>query len=329
MAARGVIANSLWTVAPGEMVHRTHELADPGPGEARLRMLYSGVSRGTERLVLQGHVPKAEWARMRAPLQEGDFPYPVKYGYCAVGVVEAGPAALLGQTMFCLHPHQDVFTAPIAMLAPVPPTVPPLRATLAANMETALNAIWDSGAGPCDRITVIGAGVLGLLVATLAGRIPGAVVTLIDIDPDRAALAHHLGVGFALPAAAPVDQDLVFHTSASEAGLATAIACAGLEASIIEMSWYGDRAPAIPLGGAFHSRRLRLISSQVGHVSPTRRPRWDYARRLEASLGLLADPRLDALLPTPIAFADAAAELPALLMQGTGLAPVIAYPSAP
>lgn len=291
-------------------------------------MLYSGVSRGTERLVLQGRVPKAEWVRMRAPLQEGDFPHPVKYGYCAVAVVESGPDALLGQTMFCLHPHQDVFNAPVAMLAPVPAHVPPRRATLAANMETALNALWDSGAGPCDRIAVIGGGIVGLLVAKLAGELPGAQVTLCDIDPARAALARHLGVEFAPPAELSSGQDVVFHTSATAPGLATAIACAGLEAVIVEMSWYGDQPASVPLGGSFHSQRLRLISSQVGQVSASRRPRWNHARRLAAALDLLADPRLDALLPDTIDFANTPTELPAALMQGLGLAPVIAYPFA-
>jgi catechol 2,3-dioxygenase-like lactoylglutathione lyase family enzyme/NADPH:quinone reductase-like Zn-dependent oxidoreductase len=282
------------------------------PGQARMRMLWSGISRGTERLVFQGRVPESERERMRCPGQEGDFPFPVKYGYCAVAVVEDGPADLIGQTVFTLHPHQDVFDASVAMLTLVPPHVPARRATLAANMETALNAHWDAGSGPGDRIVVVGGGVLGLLVAFLSARLPGADVTVVDTDPSRAEIARSFGCGFAIPAEAPDDADLVFHASASAGGLATAVAAAGFEARIVEMSWYGEGTVAAPLGGAFHSRRLQLISSQVGQVSASRRARWDYGRRLRTALALLADNRLDALITEEIAFEDASTLLPDL-----------------
>jgi NADPH:quinone reductase-like Zn-dependent oxidoreductase len=324
----GVMASALWYEAPGVVAIRPVPVEMPGPGFARVRTVFSGVSRGTERLVLGGRVPQGEWARMRAPLQQGDFPFPVKYGYCAVGMVEAGPDDLLGRTVFCLHPHQDRFVAPVQMLALVPDDVPPARATLAANMETALNALWDSCAGPADRIVVVGGGVVGLLVGYLAARLPGAQVTLSDLDPSRAAVAQALGMGYAPVDAVPRDADVVFHTSASEAGLATALACAGLEASVVEMSWYGDRMVSVPLGGAFHSQRLRIVASQVGMVSASRRVRWPYARRLAAALSLLRDARLDALVGGAIAFTDAPRDLPGALAEGAvGLAPVIRYPS--
>ena len=289
-------------------------------------MLWSGISRGTERLIFNGRVPPSEHQRMRCPGQEGDFPFPVKYGYCAVGVVEGGPDHLLGRLVFTLHPHQERFVVPSASLTILPDDVPARRATLAANMETALNAHWDAGSGPGDRIVVIGGGVLGLLVAYLAARLPGAEVTLVDVDPARAALARSFGCHFATPENAPADADIVFHASASAAGLGTAIACAGFEARIVELSWYGTSDIAAPLGGAFHSRRLQLVSSQVGHVSASRRARWDYGRRLETALGLLADDRLDALITDEIAFADAPARLPALFAPGsTGLTAVLRY----
>ncbi len=329
MKTNAISAMAVWYHAKGEVVLRRSELAEPGPDTARVRTLYSGISRGTERLVLDGLVPPGEAERMRAPLQEGNFPFPVKYGYCAVGVVEAGPPSWLGRTVFCLHPHQDRFVAPVAMLAAVPADVPPRRATLAANMETALNALWDSGAGPCDRIAVIGGGVVGLLVAFLAARLPGAVVTLVDVNAARAHLAAAFGAGFALPAHAPDACDVVFHASASEAGLSTAIGCAGDEATVVELSWYGDRAVSVQLGGAFHSRRLRLIASQVGQVAPSRRPRWPYARRLDAALNLLRCDALDALVADSIDLADVPVHMPKLLKnQPLGLAPVIRYAGA-
>jgi threonine dehydrogenase-like Zn-dependent dehydrogenase len=259
-------------------------------------------------------------------MQEGDFPYPVKYGYCAVGTIEEGPRDLQGRTVFALHPHQERFTAPAALLAPVPEAVPPRRAILAANMETALNGLWDSGAGPGDRIIVVGAGVVGLLIGYLASRLPGADVTLVDIDLDRRGIARGLGCRFRKPIDTPSNADVVFHTSATAAGLACALSCAGDEARVVEMSWYGDAPVTAPLGLDFHSRRLTLLSSQVGQVAPSRRSRWSHARRLAMALSLLADERLEALITEEIAFSDLPDELPRLLAAGApGLATAVRY----
>jgi threonine dehydrogenase-like Zn-dependent dehydrogenase len=322
------MSKSLWYVGPGVAELRTAPLEAPREGQALVRTMFSGISRGTERLVLSGAVPASEHGRMRCPLQEGAFPFPVKYGYCAVGRVEAGPPALRDRAVFCLHPHQDAFLAPTDMLVPVPEDVPARRATLAANMETALNALWDAGAGPADRIVVVGAGVVGLLVGYLAGRLPGADTCIVDIAEDRRALVESLGCRFSTKGDV-TGADVVFHTSVTPQGLETAIAAAGLEATVVELSWYGESEVPVRLGGSFHSQRLRLVSSQVGQVSPGRRPRWGYRRRLEAALRLLADARLDQLVAEEIAFADAAAELPRLLGPGAGgLAPVIRYPGA-
>ncbi|HEV7260563.1 MAG TPA: zinc-binding alcohol dehydrogenase [Bosea sp. (in: a-proteobacteria)] len=319
-------ATALWYVAPRECALNTETLPEPGAQDCLVRTLWSGISRGTERLVFEGRVPGCEHERMRAPFQQGSFPFPIKYGYCAVGVVEAGPSHLRGETVFCLYPHQDRFIAPADRLTRVPGNVPARRAILAANMETALNAHWDAGSGPADRIVVVGGGVIGLLVAWLAARLPGAEVTLVDIDEGREVLAQRLGFGFAGPDAAPADADTVFHASASAAGLETAIACAGIEGRIVELSWYGEGSVAAPLGGAFHSRRLQLASSQVGRISPSRRPRWDHARRAEAAMALLADDRLDALITEEIAFFEAALRLPAILSPSwPGLTAALRY----
>jgi threonine dehydrogenase-like Zn-dependent dehydrogenase len=318
--------SALWYVSPGECRLNAVALPSAGPEDCRVTSLWSGISRGTEKLVLEGRVPASEYERMRAPFQEGSFPFPVKYGYCAVGRVDSGPSDLLGRLVFCLHPHQERFVAPRAWLVPVPDGVPPRRAVLAANMETALNAHWDAGSGPADRIVIVGGGVLGLLAGWLAARLPGAEVTLVDVEASRRAVAEALGLRFASPDAAPRDADLVFHASASAAGLATAIDCAGLEARIVEMSWYGEGTVPAPLGGAFHARRLRLVASQVGTVSPSRRPRWDHARRARAAMALLADDRLDALITREIPFRDAPAQVPAVLAHGwTGLTAVLRY----
>jgi threonine dehydrogenase-like Zn-dependent dehydrogenase len=321
-------AHALWYTAPGKAELRPEPLKASRADEITVRSLFSGVSRGTERLISAGAAGASEYRRMRCPLQAGEFPFPVKYGYCAVGQVEQGDESFAGRTVFVMHPHQNIFTVPAAMAFFIPEGVPPRRATLAANMETALNALWDSGAGPAGRIAVIGAGIVGLLAGYLAARLPGAEVTLVDISEDRREFAAAMGCGFAAPASAPSGCDVVFHTSATAEGLATAVGCAGLEAVIIELSWYGGgSATPVPLGGAFHSQRLRLISSQVGHVSPSRRPRWSHRRRMEAALRLLEAPELDLLVQSEIPFEEAAIRLPGLLSAGAaGLAPVIRYP---
>jgi NADPH:quinone reductase-like Zn-dependent oxidoreductase len=320
---------ALWYVSAGRAEICNEPLAEPGPGEVRIRALHSAISRGTERLVLAGRVPPSEFKRMRAPFMAGSFPFPVKYGYATVGRVEGGPAELRDRLVFALHPHQSAFNVPAEALAPIPDRVPPARAVLAANMETALNAMWDARPAAADRIAVVGAGVVGSLVAWLCGRLPGAQVTLIDVDPSRADLACTLGVGFAVPAAAPGDCDLVVHASGTAAGLATALGLAGEEATVLELSWYGADEVAVPLGAAFHNRRLRLVSSQVGRVAPSHRARWTSSRRLAAALNLLADPRFDALLAPAIKFHDLPARLPDILSPRSDvLCQLVSYPAA-
>lgn len=325
MNPRQIGTRALWYVGARECA-LNDETVTFQPGQALVRTLYSGISRGTERLVFEGRVPASESERMKGPNMAGSFPFPVKYGYCAVGVVEDGPAGLIGGNVFALHPHQAHFVLPTEQLTLLPASLPPRRAVLAANMETALNALWDSGAGPGDRIAVVGAGVVGLLVASLAAKLPGADVTVVDIDASRATLAVSLGCRFSTDGAEAQDADIVFHTSASAAGLNKAISLAGFEGTIIELSWHGAGDTPVALGGAFHSRRLKLVSSQVGHVSDSRRARWSYARRMAKALELLADDRLDALITDDIPFADAPARLPALFAPGArGLTAILTY----
>ncbi len=326
-----ITAQAFWVLSPGRGAICRQELPHPGPDQVLVRALYSGISRGTESLVFRGGVPLELADSMACPMQEGGFPGPVKYGYALVGRVEAGPAALIGRRVFALHPHQDLCLIDEAACRPIPDAVPARRAVLAANMETALNILWDGGAGPGQRIAIVGAGLVGCLVARLAARLPGVELTLVDIDPTRADLAQHLGAGFALPAnCGPLAKtcDLVIHCSASGEGLCTAIALAGTEATLVEASWYGDQPVTIPLGGHFHPARLRIISSQVGMVASNQRPRWNFARRLDKALQLLDDPALDRLLGAEIPFADLPAAMVALA-DGRGMppgCPVVCYP---
>ena len=304
-------ARACWLAEPGRAELRTEALPAPGPGEVQVRALHSGISRGTETLVFRGEVPESEFDRMRAPFQQGAFPAPVKYGYSSVGVVEEGPPELQGRMVFCLHPHQSHYVVPAEAVHPLPDGVPPERAVLAANLETAVNALWDAAPRVGDRITVVGGGTVGLLVAWLAARLPGCQVQVVDTQAGKGGVAERLGADFAVPAAARREADLVVHASGHPEGLATALDLAAFEATVLELSWYGSRPVSVPLGAAFHARRLVLKSSQVGHVAAAQRTRWSHRRRLQLALSLLADPALDALVTGASSFD----ELPSVLAR--------------
>ncbi|MDM0012795.1 zinc-binding alcohol dehydrogenase [Variovorax sp. J22P168] len=310
-------ARACWIEAPGRAAIRDEPDIAAAEGEVLVRALHSGVSRGTELLVYRGEVPPSEFERMRAPFQRGDFPGPLKYGYASVGLVEEGPPALLGRHVFCLYPHQTRYAVPAAAVHLLPDGLPPARAVLAANMETAVNALWDAAPRVGDRIAVVGGGVLGLLVAWLASRLTGCEVELVDVQASRGEVAGRLGLGFALPADARSDADVVLHASGQPEGLVTALGLAGFESVVTELSWYGRHSVSLPLGEAFHARRLHLQASQVGHVAAAQRARWSHQRRLALALSLLRDPVLDALVTDSAPFE----ELPAVLARLAAGAP--------
>ena len=289
-------AVAFWIDEPGVGALRREAIARAGDGEVLVRTRYTGISRGTEASVFLGRVPLGEHERMRAPFQEGDFPGPVKYGYLNVGVVEHGPGALRGRTVFTLFPHQSAFVVPADAVVPVPSGVPARRAVLAGAVETAVNVLWDAAPLLGDRVTVVGAGMIGCCVARLARGTPGLDVVLVDVDPSRRAIADRLGVGFAEPDDAPRDRDLVVNTSGSEAGLRLPLEAVVTDGEVIEASWYGDRPVTLPLGADFHSRRLTIRSSQVGAVARRRRGTRSTRDRLALALELLRDDAFDALL---------------------------------
>jgi threonine dehydrogenase-like Zn-dependent dehydrogenase len=307
-----VNARAFWVRAPGHGELRAVTLPPPGPDDVLVRTLHSGVSRGTEALVFRGEVPPSQHQVMRAPFQQGDFPGPVEYGYLSVGVVEQGPAGLLGRTVFCLYPHQTRYVVPAGAVVPVPDGVPTRRAVLAGTVETAVNALWDAAPLVGDRVSVVGAGMVGCCVARLLARFPGADVELVDVDVGRAEVAAALGVRFAGPAQATGDRDLVVHTSASGTGLQRSLDLLHAEGTVLELSWYGDREVSVSLGGAFHSGRLAVRASQVGVVAPARRSSRTTRDRLGLALELLADPAFDVLLTGSSRFAELPEVMPRL-----------------
>ncbi len=304
------VAHAFWLRAPGHGEIRPVALPEPGHGDVVVRTLRSGVSRGTETLVFRGGVPPGQYATMRAPFQEGDFPAPVKYGYLNVGAVEHGPPELRGRTVFCLYPHQTAYVVPARAVTVVPGDVPPARAVLAGTVETAVNALWDAAPLVGDRVAVVGAGMVGCCVARLLARFPAIEVTLVDVDASRAEVAAALGAGFARPDDAAGGCDLVVHASATDAGLARSLELLADEGEVIELSWYGDRPVPVPLGEFFHSRRLTIRSSQVGGIAPGRRR--TYAQRMALALELLRDPAFDALITGSSAFGELPGVLPRL-----------------
>lgn len=307
-----VRARAFWVTHPGCGAIEELDVEEPRSGEVLVRTLFSGISRGTESLVFHGRVPASEAQRMRAPFQAGEFPAPIKYGYISVGVVERGDVAMRGRHVFCLYPHQTAYCVPVAAVHEIPRGVPPARAVLAANLETALNGLWDAQTRPGQQLAVIGAGAVGCLLAWLAQRRFGLDVELIDIDPSRAAAATALGVPFATPDAARRGVARIVHTSGSPAGLALALELAAFEACITEMSWYGDRPVTLALGGAFHSQRLTLQSSQVGSVARAQRGHHTLRSRMEFCLRLLDDACLDALIDGESVFDDLPTLMPRL-----------------
>lgn len=305
-----------WATGPGQGALLETDIGSSGSDNSEdvvtVESRYSGISRGTEALVFGGRVPESEYKRMRAPFQGGEFPFPVKYGYANVGLVRSGRPDLIGKPVFCLFPHQQWYRVPVSAVTVIPDSVPPARAVLAANMETAVNGLWDGAPGIGDRIAVVGLGVVGFLVAWLADQIPGTRVTAVDTNEERRPIAEALGLSFA-SSLSQDDHDLVYHTSGHPSGLETALALAGPESVIVEMSWYGSQLVPANLGGVFHSRRLTLRSSQVGQLPPLRRSRWDHARRMRLALELLGDARLDCLISGETRFADLPEQMSGIL----------------
>jgi len=317
-------ARALWIEAAGRAALRDEPLPELGPEQVEVQATFSGISRGTESLVFSGQVPAELHASMRCPHQAGELSFPVKYGYCSVGRVSAG-AERVGQKVFCLYPHQDRYVVAARDVVPIPDAVPERRAVLAANMETAINGLWDAAPAVGQRVAVIGAGAVGLLCASLLRQFPGIELEVVDVAPEKDAVCRALGLTPVRPARAARECDLVLHASGSPAGLALALELAGFEASIVELSWYGTKSVPLALGGRFHNARLRIQSSQVGHVATRQRARWSYRRRMELALRLLAEPAYDALLGEPISFDALPEALPGLLTGASSVTSVVQY----
>lgn len=311
------MGRELWFEAPRAARLRDAAPLVAGPGEIVARAIASGISRGTELLLYRGEGPTPFDPSM------GAATYPCRYGYAWVGeVTSAGDGAGLGigQRIFALAPHGDEHRADARSVRAIPDGIPATRATLAANLETGVNAAWDARVGLGDRALVVGGGVVGLACALAAAR-SGADVTVVEPAGHRRDAALAIGAARAVATDGELDGrfDVVFEVTGRPESLTSAIERAADEARVVIASFYGARIAPVPLGDAFHRRRLSLVSSQVSRIPPERAARWDHARRFELVLALLQDARLDAMIDPPRPFERAAevyAELDARPAEG-------------
>lgn len=295
-----IMPQALWHLSDNESAVQPVALAEKG---LLVRALYSLVSTGTERLVASGGVPDALHSPMRVPGMAGHFTFPLTYGYSWVGKADAPGHLLHNKLVHTLWPHQTALRAPAEMLYPLPDHVPPLRATLASNMETVVNAVWDSGVSLGDRVLVVGFGMIGGLLARTLSRLPGVKVQVAETSPPR--LSQLSAMGFESWDSQPVD--LAFHTTATGSGLQQSIDALGQEGKVVELSWYGERQANVMLGGDFHYGRKQIISSQVAHLPAGRRSRWGFRRRKSLVMDLLKDPAYDTHITQVLPFEKAPA----------------------
>jgi len=294
--------SALWHLSPQESLIRTQPVPSIGDGQCRIEASYSLISSGTETLVASGQVPAELHHSMQVPYMDGDFSLPVKYGYSLVGKVVEGSQSLLGKYVHLLHPHQSDCVVNEKDVTVIPKGIPPERAVLASNLETALNAIWDSGLSAGDRVLVVGMGLVGSLVAHFSRQFPATQVQVAENNSVRQTLVNKQGFQLHNPPDTPFD--VAFHTSGSSTGLQTCIDAVGNEGKVTELSWYGIRSAEIKLGGSFHQQRKQIISSQVSQLPPHQQARWDYRRRKQTVLELLQDNRWDQFLTATVDFAD-------------------------
>lgn len=274
-----------------------------------IQTICTGLSRGTERLVARGMVPRELHDTMAVPGQVGTFDFPIAYGYSLVGRVVEGPPSWRGALVHLLRPHATLVTAHPGELVRLDEEITPVVGTMISNVETALNAVWDASVQPGDRVAIVGGGGLGALLAVLCQRIPGTDVLV--IDPSEAVRTFGRTLGWRVHAGGVIEEDpfdVVFHTSATAGGLSEALRLAPEDSSVIDLSWYGSMPVAAPLGGLAHPRRVGIRLSQVGQLPLTRRARWNFLRRRTKAAELVSsDPVWAQLLTDPVDWREAPA----------------------
>jgi 2-desacetyl-2-hydroxyethyl bacteriochlorophyllide A dehydrogenase len=302
---------SVWFPAPRQVELRSEEHTPLGLTDVRVRTIASAISHGTEMLVFRGQVP--EGMELDLPTLRGSFAFPIKYGYASVGrIAEIGPQVSRlrrGDLVFVLHPHQTEYVVPETLPLLLPGELSPELGVFVANLETAINIVLDAAPRLGERVVVFGQGVVGLLIAQLLRRTGASEIAVVDPIASRRRLGLELGADLAYAPDEPLagkDFDLAVEASGNANALDTALASVAFGGTIVVCSWYGTKPVPLLLGGPFHRRRLRIVSSQVGSIDAALQPRWSYARRLALARELLPRIRLEPLISHRIPFAQAA-----------------------
>ena len=265
------------------------------PEKLSITARYSMISQGTEMLVKKARVPQDMHHMMSVPYMLGSFDLPIHYGYAMIGEVTSGADNWVGRNIHCMHPHATNFGINAEDVMALDSNIQAQHA-LIGNIETAINAIWDSKIESGNKILILGLGSIGMLVGALAEKLFDVDIYFQETNPHRAECAEKKG--WKSVAKDPVD--VAFHTTGKEEGLQTAIEAVGLEGKVIELSWYGNKAVSLQLGGSFHTMRKQIISSQVSNIPADKAGQWDFARRRKWAMELsteldLPDPELISL----------------------------------
>jgi 2-desacetyl-2-hydroxyethyl bacteriochlorophyllide A dehydrogenase len=314
------LATSVWFPGPRQVELRREPLPPLGEADVRVRAVVSGLSHGTEMLVYRGQVPPE--LELDLPTLRGSFAFPIKYGYASVGrVVEVGGGVAdlaEGDLAFCLHPHQSEYVVPASLAVRLPQGLQPERGVFLANLETAVNVTLDAAPRLGERVLVLGQGVVGLLVTRLLRETGAGLVLTVDAFERRRALSRTFALADlvlspeedvprrVLELTDGLGADLVIEASGNPLALAPAIDSVAFGGTVVVSSWYGTKPVAVPLGGAFHRRRLRLVSSQVGSIDAALQPRWTHRRRLDLAASFLGRLDLGALITQRVALECAA-----------------------
>lgn len=299
-------ARELWFAEPGRVEIRQCEVPSLSPGTVLAQGVASGVSQGTEMLLFRGEGLDPFDPSLG---NHAASTYPCRYGYAWVGkVIERAAdvtSVAVGDHVFALAPHGDLHLLPSNRVRPLQRAIPATRAVLAANLETAVNSVWDSGMSIGDRVNIFGAGIVGLLIAWLSIK-AGADVSIVEPSEPRRVFASRLGVAVAPDISSSSGAaDVAIEATGHPATLKAAISSIGQEGRVVVVSNYGGRSHPLILGDHFHRRRLTIRSSQVSSIPAERTPRWSFDRRFDLVKRLLDDEWLDALVDNMVDFNDA------------------------
>ncbi|MEC9205932.1 MAG: zinc-binding alcohol dehydrogenase [Pseudomonadota bacterium] len=289
-------AKSFWVKKKNFGFIKEHSIDKPKASEALIKTIYSGISFGTERIVFTGSVPKNQTKVMKCPHQEGEFGSNVKYGYLNVGKVIKGSQKFKGKFVFTLFPHQNFFVLKEDDLVLIPKSVPKKRCLLIANMETALNAIWDTSPTSGDTAIVVGAGIVGFMVAYLLKSTKGIDVTIIDKDKTKNKYAKHFDINFSNKIKKSSKVDFIYECSGNPNILNQLSTSLKEEGILCILSWYGNQVSKMNFGENFFSKRLKIVFSQVSKIPKHRMKDWNNKSRRELAMKMLGDQKLDKLI---------------------------------